>query len=65
MDYWKTPIIKPKQWVPEVPEVIPVKPRQESHFERFMTWLLHKPQNHAIFPVEPQSGKNGISTHRK
>jgi hypothetical protein len=59
MNYWQTPVIKPKTWVPTEQPKNPIEPHsgQQSHFQRFMTWILHKPQDHAIFPVAAQSGR--------
>ena len=49
-----TPIKKP-MWIPEDPKPVQLPPHtsNETQDHRRMTWLHHKPQKHAIFPVEP------------
>jgi hypothetical protein len=63
MNYALDSPISRKIYVPEENE-IPFAPisypplqsaQDQSH--RQMSWLFHKPQDHAIFPVAPKSGK--------
>jgi hypothetical protein len=60
---FETPLLKPKVYVPGVSEV-PFAPAtwpnhttETDQTHRNMKWLFHKPQSHAIFPLEPESGR--------
>jgi len=59
MNYALDTPIKRSVWVPEDPKWTPVPPSsgQQTQDHRSMTWLHHKPQNHAIFPKEAESGR--------
>lgn len=37
--------------------VLPAIPQETDQTHRNMQWLFHKPQNVAIFPIEPQAVK--------
>jgi hypothetical protein len=58
---FNTPIIKPKLYVPDdsetgfMPVSQPALPQETEQTHRKMTWLFHKPQDHAVFPKEAQS----------
>lgn len=63
MDYSLQTPIKRNLYVPEENEVPfapvtypPVSSSQDQSY-RQMTWLFHKPQNHAIFPIQAKSEK--------
>jgi hypothetical protein len=53
-----TPVKRPV-WVPPKDTPTPVAPHtgQETQDHHRMTWLHHKPQSHAIFPISPLSGR--------
>jgi hypothetical protein len=59
-----TPVNRPI-YVPDenesgfAPVINPPLPSQQDQTHRQMTWLFHKPQNHAIFPVATQPVKIG------
>lgn len=60
MDYSLQTPINRKLYVPEENEVPfapviypPISSAQDQSYRR-MTWLFHKPQNHAIFPVKSE-----------
>jgi len=42
---------------------VPKHSSEETQGHRFLTWLLHKPQNHAIFPIEQQSGRKKLNNN--
>lgn len=46
---------------PEIKEKVPEHSGQQKQDHRAFTWLLHKPQNHAIFPIESISGRKKLS----
>jgi len=60
---FNTPIIKPKLYVPGendtgfMPVSQPAIPQETDQTHRKMTWLFHKPQDHAVFPKEAQSAR--------
>lgn len=72
---FNTPIIKPKLYVPDdsetgfMPVSQPALPQETEQTHRKMTWLFHKPQDHAVFPKEAQSTrldkKNGFQSLKK
>jgi hypothetical protein len=41
----------------------PVYSGEEKQEHRAFTWLLHKPQKHAIFPIEQLSGRKKLSNN--
>lgn len=41
--------------IPFAPVSYPKIPQETDQTHRNMQWLFHKPQNAAIFPVEPQA----------
>jgi hypothetical protein len=43
--------------IPFAPVTAPKNAAETDQTHRNMTWLMHKPQNHAIFPVEPTAVK--------
>jgi len=47
-------------WIPEDPKFTPVPAHssQQTQDHRVLTWLHHKPQNHAIFPKQAESGRS-------
>ena len=63
MDYALNSPITRKVYVPEEDEVgfAPVEqPKKNTELDqthRNMQWLFHKPQQHAVFPVEAQAVK--------
>ena len=59
MNYALDTPIKRKMWSPPTPVLTPVPPHssQQTHFHHTTTWLHHKPQEHAIFPLNSQSGR--------
>jgi hypothetical protein len=59
MNYALDTPVKRNLWIPPVPKDTPVEKHsgQETQDHRVMTWLHHKPQAHAIFPLEAQSGR--------
>lgn len=59
MNYALDTPIKRKMWSPPTPLVTQQMPHtsQESQFHHSLTWLHHKPQEYAIFPLEAQSGR--------
>jgi len=59
MNYFLDTPIKRPVYVPEEPKYTPVPPHTSNQTQdhRVFTWLQHKPQRHAIFPLPPQSGK--------
>lgn len=59
MNYALDTPIKRGVWIPEETKFTPVPQHssQQTQDHRVMTWLHHKPQNHAIFPKEPESGR--------
>jgi hypothetical protein len=59
MNYALDTPIKRKMWTPPTPVLTPVTPHssQQTHFHHSLTWLYHKPQENAIFPIEAQSGR--------
>jgi hypothetical protein len=58
-----TPLLNPKVYVPGVSEVPfapatwPKQPAETDQTHRNMNWLFHKPQNHAVFPIQSESGR--------
>ena len=50
----RTIVIPPKEPEPVLLQPFAGEQTQDHHR---MTWLHHKPQSHAIFPIEPQSGR--------
>ena len=63
MNYALDSPIRRKVYVPGEDEIqfAPVKhpklPQETDQTYRNLTWLFHKPQNAAIFPVKPQAVK--------
>jgi len=59
MNYFLDTPIKRKVWIPEETKATPVPPHssQETQTHHTLTWLHHKPQNHAIFPKPAESGR--------
>lgn len=53
-----TPVKRP-MWVPPKDEFTKVQPHSSEQTQDHMrlTWLHHKPQEHAIFPLPPLSGR--------
>ena len=43
--------------VPFAPVTIPKHTTETDQTHRNMNWIFHKPQNHAIFPQPPVSGR--------
>ena len=43
--------------VPFAPVSYPKHTPEVDQTHRHMNWLFHKPQNHAVFPVQPQSAR--------
>jgi hypothetical protein len=63
MNYFLDTPIKKGIYVPPKPQdnPIPKHSGEETQGHRMLTWLLHKPQNHVIFPIEQQSGRKKLS----
>jgi len=59
MNYALDTPVKRKLWIPADPkaEAVPIHSGQQTQDHRVMTWLHHKPQSHAIFPIDPLSGR--------
>jgi hypothetical protein len=59
MNYALDTPIKRNLWSPPNPTLTPVEPHssQQTHFHHRLTWLHHKPQEHAISPITSQSGR--------
>jgi hypothetical protein len=59
MNYALDTPVKRKLWTPPTPVNIPIPPHssQQTQFHHRLTHLHHKPQDNAIFPIEPQSGR--------
>jgi hypothetical protein len=59
MNYALDTPIKRGVFVPETPKLNPIPQHsgQQTQDHRTKTWLLHKPQDHSIFPIPPQSGR--------
>lgn len=50
--------IKKGAWTPPKQEEIPVEPHSSQKTQHnYLTWLIGKPANHGIFPVEAKSGR--------
>ena len=43
--------------IPFAPVSAPKNPAEVDQTFRNMTWLMHKPQDHAVFPVQPTAVK--------
>jgi hypothetical protein len=43
--------------IPFAPITYPKKSQETDQTHRHMQWLFHKPQNAAIFPIQPQAVK--------
>jgi hypothetical protein len=48
--------------LPVAPVTAPKHTTETDQTHRHMTWLKHKPQDHAIFPVESQSGRKKMDS---
>jgi hypothetical protein len=59
MNYALDTPIKRTTWTPEDTKWTPVPTHssQQTQDHRSITWLHHKPQSHAIFPIQPESGR--------
>jgi len=59
MNYALDTPVRRTLWTPEEPKFTPVPEHtsQQTQDHRVMTWLHHKPQQHAIFPRPPESGR--------
>jgi hypothetical protein len=59
MNYFLNTPVKRNVWVPPKDTFVSIAPHsgQETQDHHRLTWLHHKPQNHAIFPVAPLSGR--------
>jgi len=59
MNYPLSTPIKKGVYVPQETRWTPVPPptSNQNQMHRSITWLHHKPQNHAIFPLQPESGR--------
>ena len=59
MNYALDTPIKRTVWNPDDIKWTPVPQHssQQTQDHRMMTWLHHKPQKHAIFPIEAESGR--------
>jgi hypothetical protein len=42
---------------PSAPVTAPKNPAETDQSHRRMDWLQHRPQDHAIFPIEPEAVK--------
>jgi hypothetical protein len=51
--------IKKSTWTPPVEKPVenPTYSGEQTQDHMRFTWLHHKPQSHAIFPIEPLSGR--------
>jgi len=43
--------------IPFAPVTAPKNAAETDQTHRNLTWLMHKPQDHAVFPVEPTAVK--------
>lgn len=43
--------------IPFAPTTVPKNAAETDQTHRNMTWLMHKPQDHAVFPVQPTAVK--------
>jgi hypothetical protein len=43
--------------IPFAPVSVPKNAAETDQTYRHMTWLMHKPQDHAVFPVQPTAVK--------
>jgi hypothetical protein len=59
MNYALDTPIKRKMWSPPTPVsiAVPQHTSQQTQFHHRLTWLHHKPQDHAISPITSQSGR--------
>ena len=59
MNYALDTPIRKRTFEPPKPIFTPVTPHTSNQTQdhRIFQWLQHKPQNHAIFPIPPQSGR--------
>jgi hypothetical protein len=53
----KRKLYVPKDDVPFAPVVNPPLVTETDSTHRSLTWLFHKPQDSAIFPVQPKSAR--------
>jgi len=43
--------------IPFAPAYTPAPPTETDQTHRQMTWLFHRPQDHAVFPQQPESAR--------
>lgn len=73
MNYALDTPIKRKVYVPDndipfAPAYQPAPPQELDQTHRKMTWLFHRPQDAAVFPKPPESGrtsKTDLKTSQK
>lgn len=64
MNYALDTPIQRSTWTPEEPKpvAIPAHSSQQTQTHRTLTWLHHKPQDHAIFPRQAESGRRNYQS---
>ena len=54
----KRKVYVPENDIPFAPAYTPSHTTETDQTHRKMTWLFHRPQDHSVFPKQPESGRD-------